>query len=506
MDAAAKKLLIIRADGGFQIGTGHLMRCLALAQAWRDAGGKALFVAAAAPPAIIERLTLSGFEVVAAHAAPGSRDDAADLVALARRTGAAWIVVDGYHFDAAYQREVRDAGLNLLFVDDYGHADWYSATLVLNQNGYASAGLYAQRNPETQLLLGLRYALLRREFRLARLRSVEPRSQTVGHRVLVMFGGIDQHNVTLKVLRALATLEGLQLTAVIGGGNPHRAELEALARTMPQVQLAWNVPDMPRLMRQADVAVSAAGSACWELACLGVPMVVVAVADNQRPVAAYLTEAGIGISLGWYADLTDSAIRETLATLLADRARMATMGQKGYDLVDGAGAVRVAAAIGAPAVVLRRATADDARLLWEWANEPVTRAMSFTTEPIPWGHHCAWLHDRLRRTDSLLLIATNSDGVAVGQVRFDISGDSAEISVSVAASLRGRGYGASIIRSGVAAVFALQPIMRVDAWVKPDNAASIQAFGAAGFRRAGEVSVGDRAAIRLELLRDEVQV
>ncbi len=159
--------LLIRADASPRRGTGHVMRGLALGQAWQKTG-LVLFAVSQCTPALEERLRGEGFEVRRSAVEPGSQADAQVTAALALQLGAAWVVVDGYQFGADYQRVIKSAGLRLLFLDDYGHADHYHANLVLNQNLGADAGLYARREPYTRLLLGVRYALLRREFLLYR--------------------------------------------------------------------------------------------------------------------------------------------------------------------------------------------------------------------------------------------------------------------------------------------------------------------------------------------------
>jgi len=145
--------LVIRADGSTLIGSGHIMRCLALAQAWQDAGGGVLFLMGTGVPILEERLKSEGMDTAHLRAHAGSTDDAVETANLAQEVGATWVVLDGYHFDAVYQRTIKDSGVRLLFIDDNGHADHYYADIVVNQNIHAHAGLYTNREPYTQLLL-----------------------------------------------------------------------------------------------------------------------------------------------------------------------------------------------------------------------------------------------------------------------------------------------------------------------------------------------------------------
>ena len=202
---ARDQTLVVRADANARIGAGHVMRCLALAQAWQDDGGRAIFLMAPNAPSLEKRLKSEATEVIRVAIQPGSADDATQTAHLARQMGALWVVVDGYHFDADYQRIIKDAGLRLLFVDDHGHSARYYADIVLNQNLHAHRGLYANREPYTRLLLGTRYVLLRREF--LNWRGWKRRIAEVAHNVLVTMGGSDPYNVTLKVIQALQRLK-----------------------------------------------------------------------------------------------------------------------------------------------------------------------------------------------------------------------------------------------------------------------------------------------------------
>ncbi len=126
--------LLIRADASERIGTGHVMRCLALAQEFQRTVGRVLFVQAETTSAIEGRLRAEGFEIASLDVAPGSLEDARATVRLAREQGVTWIVADGYHFGAGYQRHLKENEFSLLLIDDYGHAEHYWAHYILNHN------------------------------------------------------------------------------------------------------------------------------------------------------------------------------------------------------------------------------------------------------------------------------------------------------------------------------------------------------------------------------------
>jgi UDP-2,4-diacetamido-2,4,6-trideoxy-beta-L-altropyranose hydrolase len=334
--------LLFRTDASVSIGTGHLMRCLALAQAWQDKGGRALFAMAQTTPAIQTRLASEHCEELSITSEPGSNGDANQTIAFAREHQAAWIVVDGYQFDANYQRALKAAGCKILFVDDYGHAAPYSADVVLNQNASASAEYYVNRDPRTRLLLGPQYCLLRREF--APWRDWSRDVSAVGRRVLVMMGGSDPENFTALVMQAVAAaeIEALETRIVVGGSNPHFESLQRSAdRNAERITIWRSVSQMAELMAWADVAISSAGTTSWELAFMQLPSVLLALVEHQWPVAEVLGASQSAISLGRVSETDERKIAQALRELLSNGKQRKEMAANGRRLVDGRGVDRV---------------------------------------------------------------------------------------------------------------------------------------------------------------------
>jgi UDP-2,4-diacetamido-2,4,6-trideoxy-beta-L-altropyranose hydrolase len=335
-------VLLVRVDSGINIGSGHVMRCLALAQAWQDFGGKVVFVAAGELPNAKARLIEEGFDVASIYTNPGSAEDAHLTSELARKYKAVWVVVDGYHFGSDYQRIIKEAGFNLLFIDDYGHADYYAADIVLNQNIHADESLYRNRAAYTKLLLGTRYVLLRREF--LRWQGYKREIPETARKMLVTMGGSDPQNVTLKVLQALKNIDidGFEALCVVGGSNPHYGALiDFVESANLPVRIERDVKDMSQLMAWADVAITAGGTTCWELAFMGVPFVIVVLAKNQRLAAEYLDNLGYAVNLGWYCDLSLSDLNEVIMSLLLDKKRRIDMSWLGQVSIDGSGGKRI---------------------------------------------------------------------------------------------------------------------------------------------------------------------
>jgi len=318
------------------------MRCLALAQAWQDAGGKAVFAMGQTSSSLCERMRAEGMEVVVLENTPGSCADARRVARFTEERRAEWVVVDGYHFDADYQRELKAAGQRVLFIDDNGHASHYAADLVLNQNVYADQSFYPSREAYTRLLLGSSYVLLRREFQP--WRSWKRELPSVARKLLVCMGGSDPGNVTAKVIPSLRSIpvENLEVVIVAGGNNPHLKSLEAAIRLSDGgFRLVNDVVNMPELMAWADVMLAAAGSISWEICAMALPALLVVTAPNQTRAAHRLAELGCALTFDSDPEKIATAVTTVLLSLLNSQNSRQGLSLKARGLVDLEGSARV---------------------------------------------------------------------------------------------------------------------------------------------------------------------
>jgi UDP-2,4-diacetamido-2,4,6-trideoxy-beta-L-altropyranose hydrolase len=313
------------------------MRCLALAQAWQDGGGDAAFAAAEIIPALDDRLRANQFQVAKLSGPPGSEEDIRELAEFARVRKAQWVVLDGYQFASASQRILKQAGFKVLSIDDKGACVHYFADMVLNQNLHANEGMYVKREPSTSLLMGVRYCLLRREFNAWRgwKREILP----IGTRVLVTMGGSDPDNITATVVEALKRLKVINWSAIVLAGRLAE-DLEREAGGLP-VQVMRNVVDVPRIMDQVDIAVSAAGSTLWELAFMGVPAIAVWRGPQERLLVDGASETGVALSLGHFQQVDPKKFSKAIERLANDVTERRRMSEAGQGCVDGMGTVRV---------------------------------------------------------------------------------------------------------------------------------------------------------------------
>lgn len=307
-------LIVFRTDASLEIGTGHVMRCLTLADALREQGARCRFVCREHPGNLIELLRGGGYEVEALPVGLHERGDAGAEPAHAHWLGtdwetdasqtcsvigsecADWLVVDHYALDARWERSVRPCCQHLMAIDDLADRA-HACDLLLDQNLGRVAGLYADRVPQDcRVLAGLDYALLRPEFAGLRAESLSLRQERGVRKILVTMGGVDLNNAAGKVLEALGQCQlpaDCKIQVVMGPHAPWLAWVTQQAATLPwPTEVLVNVRHMASLMADADLAIGAAGSTSWERCALGLAAFVVILAENQRDAAAQLLATG----------------------------------------------------------------------------------------------------------------------------------------------------------------------------------------------------------------------
>jgi len=352
--------VLIRADASETIGTGHLMRCLALADRLRRQGAKITFACAKIPADLAHRITAGGFKYldVSSPTTPmwtGGPEDVldiaaqlADLAATRQATTGVfdWVIVDHYGLDARWEEETRTWARRLLVLDDLANRP-HDCDLLLDQNpGDERHRRYQELSPRhAALLAGPRFALLRSDFAAMRA-ACSPRAGAIG-RVFVMFGGSDPTRETAKAIEALRSVPrvGKAIDVVVGTANPLAAYLRDACARDPRMRFHCGAPNIAELMASADLALGACGTSAWERCAVFLPAIVVAVADNQREIASGLARAGAAEFAGWHADVTMTDLANVLLALDSSPARVKSLSERAGVLVDGRGADRVATAM-----------------------------------------------------------------------------------------------------------------------------------------------------------------
>jgi UDP-2,4-diacetamido-2,4,6-trideoxy-beta-L-altropyranose hydrolase len=461
------------------------MRCIALAQAWQDQGGEVTFISHCESEALKERIQREGFKFISLdHVCPDSSDLMNTLSILHNESAdqKPWLVLDGYHFTPEYQNATRDESIRLLVIDDMNHLPYYHADIILNQNINAPDLKY-NCDEYTTLLLGPRYVLLRREF--LKYQEFKRQIPEQAKNILVTLGGADSDNVTLKVIEALKLLNepDIAIRIIIGPANTHQEVLrKALARAHFKAELLINPPNMPELMAWADIAISAGGSTCWELAFMLVPSIILVLAENQAAVTEYLMNRKAVLNLGIFAECSKEQISDACKTLIGSSIARTSLSQQSTTLINGQGPNHVIESMNINNITLREVTDLDRELIWQWANDEETRKASYSQAYITWDEHIRWFDAVQRQKNHRFYIANNGSKKPVGQIRFAHDGNDAIVSFSVAPESRRRSYAKEILITAAKKLFNETNIEQISAYVKSENMLSLRVFQKAGFR------------------------
>lgn len=342
--------VLFRVDAASHIGSGHLMRCMTLAMAWRARGAACHFLCRRQPGFSTRPLEEAGFPVTTLPAPGGSswlgvseQQDAADSLPIIADIAPDWLVVDHYALSAAWETQARESAGRLLVIDDLADR-LHSCDVLIDQNlGRHESDYQALLPSSCQMLIGPAYAMLRPEFGLKRSVSLMRRAGSRCRHLLISMGGADPGGATGRVLNGLreCRLPDLErITVIMGSMAPGLEQVRQLGLSLPwPVEVAVNVADMASRMTIADLAIGAAGSSAWERCALGLPTLMVILADNQRVGAFALEERGAAVSVGSVDDIAVD-LPACLESLQAPE-RLHTMARKAAAITDGAGVERV---------------------------------------------------------------------------------------------------------------------------------------------------------------------
>ncbi|MGO0790215.1 UDP-2,4-diacetamido-2,4,6-trideoxy-beta-L-altropyranose hydrolase [Herbaspirillum seropedicae] len=355
--------IAFRTDASTQIGTGHVMRCLTLADALAIRGAQSVFVCREHPGHLLELIRARGHQAIALplgdmpHDAHSEIDSAhaqwlgADWASDAQQTLAAlqaehvdWLIVDHYALDARWEKQLAGHCDKLMVIDDLADRP-HACDLLLDQNwlGTAPDMRYAGLLPERcRTFLGPRYALLAPEYE--KLRASMPERDGSIKRILVFMGGADAGNQTVKVMQALTdpAFEDLAVDVVVGMSHPDPAPIRDAAAKRPATTLHQGLPSLAKLMANADLMIGAGGSTAWERMCLGLPAIVIGIAQNQLAISRALMAADYIRFLGEKDVVTAADITDSIAAALKDHKGNHEQSLRCRELVTGTGATDIA--------------------------------------------------------------------------------------------------------------------------------------------------------------------
>ncbi len=469
---------IFRVDASKAIGTGHVMRCMSLANELQTRGAQSCFVSLDLPDYLSSFLVAQGHDL---RRLPETvrGDELADAQAtLDCERAVTAFVVDHYQLGQSWEAAVS-VHAPVLALDDLGRP--HASRWILDPNHYADPQARYQTgcNEHVQRLLGPSFALLRSEFVRAR-RQARVRDGGIRH-VLVFMGGIDADNTTAVALHAIdqGLPTSVQVTVIAGASHPDLPGLDVWCSHRANAELHVQVRDLTPHLLAADLAIGAGGSTTWERCGCGLPTVAICLADNQREVILEGARAGFL----WGIDHVPSSpeLATVLKVLSGAPGLVQHMSRQALQVTDARGAGRVADLLMPRLAQVRLATVTDARMIYEWRISPEVMGAARNSASFTFEEHCAWLARVLADPQRLLLVGL-SGGRESGVVRFDIDGNRAEVSIFLAPCAMGTGLGRAVMMAAEARLRLDYPhVTHVDAWVNADNYRSFQLFQHLGY-------------------------
>ena len=491
---------VFRVDVSVDIGSGHFMRCLSLAKAMISEGIQCQFVCRDLPGHMAEHIRSRNINVVvlpflaprtkskathdyAAWSQVEQEQDAEEFIGrLPARCDL--VIVDHYSLDKMWERKVIEHCDRLVVIDDLCRS--HTADFLIDQTFCRDQTAY-KKSSVNSILAGEQYALLRPEF--YRLHEASIRKQTpVRHRLLVSMGGYDSLNITGVVLDQLAkmSLDWLEeVDVVLTASAPHYDEVsQKVEQHGKPLVLHDFVRDFGGLMMRSTLAIGAAGITTWERTALGLPSILVPVAENQAAVAAAMKNAEAAIVIA-----PENLNHEFEAAILSLRDHWHEFVRSNLLVTDGLGCRRVLQRL-LPVlseddmpVWLDVATEADIRQVYEWQQAPETRRHERNFETQEWAEHEQWMQFSLRDLECYFYLLRKAD-VAVGVARLNwLRASEYEVSIFVAPGLHGKGLRLKALQL----LSRLHQEITVHASVAPGDAASSSLFTAAGYEQVSEI-------------------
>jgi UDP-2,4-diacetamido-2,4,6-trideoxy-beta-L-altropyranose hydrolase len=468
-------MILIRCDSSTEIGTGHVYRCLVLAETLRAQGAQVQFICRQLPGNIYEKIRDQGFSI---HFLKTKENEIAEIRSLAPR--GSWLVIDHYEVDGLWETNFKN-DFKIFVIDDL-HNRQRHCNVLLDQNFHVVENPYKDLlSPGSIQLIGTKYSLLREEFRAAA--KLIPDFAKRKKRILVFFGGGDSSNHSLRFIQAVKKVPSeLEFDLLISKSNPH---LETLRKESisSHIRLHIDPPNIAQLMLDSSIYFGSGGTVTWERMFLGLPGIVVSVAHNQTEIANGLAARGQQIFLG-HADQVDfEQSLYPLAEYVAKVSWLEEVSKKNRKLVRAFPDSLLRAIFFSPddqsdEFELKIGGMEDAQFLFDLRNDPLSRKMSISQDEVKWEEHIQWLSKALSQT-GLRLYIPYLNGVACGQFRVSPTG---EVSISLVSQLRGKGLAKELIAKASRLYLEEFPETKfLRARVKTANPASRKSFEQAGY-------------------------
>lgn len=500
-----------RTDSSAYIGSGHLMRCLTLANELRVHGINVSFICRELNGHLINKVETEGYPIFklpptyenySSWLGVTQENDARETIAIVGSLDFDWMIVDHYALDINWENVVRNKFKKIMVIDDLENR-YHNCDVLLDQNyfGKNTDTRYKKFAPKTcKRLLGPKYALLNSDYRKLIKEDLDHDGSV--KQILIFFGGSDSSDETSKVLEALISedLKKLIVDVVIGSNHPNPGKIQSLVKSRPLTTLYQNIPSLLPLMTRADLMIGAGGSTTWERMYLGIPAIVKPIAENQLKSSLALAKECFQYIPESLALNTVDEWHEAITMFINASNLIKTIAKNSKILVDGYGVQRALLAIAGQPVYklkLQKAQSSDKELLYSWANETEARRQSFSTSKISLEEHSRWLEQKLIDPNCYMYVGKAINGMPIGVVRFQLNRETKEalIAISIDSGIRGCGYSKILLKKAIKKLLMHEHELTFIAEVLETNNPSKNLFSSLKFneimpRRAGSKTFG----------------
>jgi UDP-2,4-diacetamido-2,4,6-trideoxy-beta-L-altropyranose hydrolase len=451
-----------RADASAEIGIGHVMRCLALANHLLKEKHSTLFICRSIPETLKCQIRKAGHDLIILKPSQltinsddystwlraSQQQDAQETINILDKINNHWLIVDHYGIDHKWEKYLRAYTDHLMVIDDLANRK-HDCDILLDQTFKRETKDYnALLNSDTFLLLGSKFSLLRDEFHNDTEKVLELRNKNLPSKsdVLVMLGGTDPSNLTSRCIKTLKRNQNIEKIIVILSNNAvHLSKITNEYQSDRQLTIHISPKNISQIMLDVDVAIGASGTSSWERCATGLPSVSIVQAENQRLIAKNLQENGIATTIEQ--DEIEVKLNKHVNNWLSNSEKYKNAVDSGLAICDGKGVKRVFKALTLlRQVKLRIATEDDSDIYFQWANHTSIRQYAFSKDSISYDKHQQWFINKLNNKNSYLFVGLIKER-PIGQVRFDREkkGNSYLIDIHLNPEEAGKGYGTFLL-------------------------------------------------------------
>ena len=429
--------VVFRVDASINIGIGHVMRCLTLADEIKKTDSDILFVCSALEGNLKRLINIRGFEVslinhdleVKNNQNFSWYQDVNETIGIIKNIKPTWLIIDHYGIDYLWHDKIRKYTNQIMVIDDLANRQMYCDLLLDNTIGRKPKDYYLLVNNDCELLLGPEYSLIRHEFREYRLLSSKKQFKDFAIRnILVSMGGMDFNNITEDVINSIFALDWspeLVVNVVLSEMAPNiRSVLKLSKKTNININIIISPKSMAKLMFEADISIGASGSSAWERCSLGLPTLAICSAENQLDIFKELDNLKVHFATDINGKYKFPSLISQLEKIKENPSVLKPLIENSFNICDALGANRVESKMWQSVAKdgknfdVKNASIKDIKIIFDWQTHPRTREFSKNSSSPTWDEHTAWINSKINDLSSVLWLLLH-DNQPCGVLRLD---------------------------------------------------------------------------------------